>query len=208
MPVAKKMQSSGGWLTVLGIVSIVAGILAIAIPFAAGVAFTWVIGAALFAVGILQVIGAFRAGSWGAGIADFLGGLIYVIAGVIAFINPMVALAAMAMIIAIFFLVRGIYQIWASFQIKPEQGWGWLLFGGILALILGVMLLLKWPGTAIWVVGLFVGIELIFSGWTEVFLGGRLRQVGNAMEDRGDALREKVAEAGQQMGEGTDEPAS
>lgn len=206
MPVAKKLKHSGGWLVALGILSIIAGVLAIALPGASGATFTWLIGAVLLGVGIVQIIGAFKAGSWGAGLADLLGGLLYAVAGIIALVNTWSAMAALALLIAIFFLVRGIYQVWASFQIKPEAGWGWLLFGGILALALGLMLLVQWPGTALWVIGLFVGIELIFSGWTYVFLGSGLRRMGGTLEDRADAIREKVNEAGRKLGEGADEP--
>ena len=60
----------------------------------------------------------------------------------------------------------------AGFQAKPIKGWGWLVFSGAVAVILGVLILRDWPGTAQWLVGLLVGIRLIFAGWSMMMMGG------------------------------------
>ena len=205
MAMAKKAKSTGGWILALGILSIIGGLFAIALPLAAGVSVAWVIGIVLLAVGVLQLIGVFQGQSEGQGWADGLGAVIYILGGILSLTHPLAALAAITMLLAIYFGVSGVYQIWAALQVKPAEGWGWIMFGGILSLLLGLMLLLKWPSTALWVPGLFVGIHLIFAGWTKVFLGGRLRGVGKDLEKAGEAVKAKIDEAGRKLGEGLDD---
>jgi uncharacterized membrane protein HdeD (DUF308 family) len=183
MATATDIKHSGGWLVALGAVTILAGMVAVALPLAAGVTFAWFVGVVLLVVGILQFVGAWRARAWGGQTADLVGGVLYVVAGILAVAFPMAMLAVLALAIAIFLMLRGAYQTWAALRIKPARGWGWLLFGGVLALVLGLLLLLGWPDKTVWVIGLFVGIELIFTGWTYAFLGVGIRGIGSEMED-------------------------
>ena len=82
--------------------------------------------------------------------------------------------------LAIFLFLRGIIQIQGAFAVKPENGWGWLLFGGILAILLGVLLMMKWPIGGMLAIGIFIGIELLFSGITVLMFGGDLRRAAKA----------------------------
>jgi uncharacterized membrane protein HdeD (DUF308 family) len=69
-----------------------------------------------------------------------------------------------------------------AFQHRGTKGWGWLLFGGIVAVLLGAMIASRWPVSGLWVIGLFVAIELIMNGWTYVFLALAAKEVGKGIE--------------------------
>lgn len=195
--VAKEMKKTGGWMMFLGVLYLIAGTLCIILPLAAGVAVAWVIGIALLAVGIVQAIGAFQAGSFGAGVGEFLIGLLYVVAGVLVLLHPLAGLTFLTMLITVLLFIHGVLLIASAFQIKPEDGWGWLMFGGVLSIILAIMLFMKFPTTALWLPGVLVGVDLLFSGWTILFTGGAVRGTGKDIEKARDDMRQQVSDAAQ-----------
>ena len=180
----KGLKKRGGWMMVLGVLQILGGIFAIAAPFAATGAVAWILGCILIVVGLFEAFSAFRAQTFWSGMGDVLGGILYLIAGAFILMNLQFAMILLGTLVAIFLIARGVLQTMASFQLKPAKGWGWVLFGGLLAILLGVLLMMKWPLAPAMAVGIFIGIELIFSGWTLVFLGGDVRDVGKRINER------------------------
>lgn len=180
----KAVKSRGGWMMFLGIMQIIGGIFAIIAPFAATGAVAWILGCILIVIGLFEAFSAFQAQTFWSGMGDVLGGLLYLIAGVFVLANLQYAMIAIGTLVAIFLIARGVLQIMASFQLRPADGWGWVLFGGVLALLLGILLMMKWPLAPAMAVGVFIGIELIFSGWTLVFMGGDVRDVGKRINER------------------------
>ena len=81
-------------------------------------------------------------------------------------------MASITMVLAVYLFVDGIMAVVAGFQAKPMKGWGWVVFSGVAAIVLGVLIWKEWPGSAQWVVGLLVGIRLITAGWSMMMLGG------------------------------------
>ena len=108
--------------------------------------------------------------------ADVLAGALYLIVGILLLLNPIIGAGLLALFVAIPFFLRGARQIWASLKIRPEDGWGWLLFGGALALLLGIFLLANWPLGGMVAVGVFIGIEMLFEGVMLLRFGGALRE--------------------------------
>lgn len=192
MAIAKEMKKTGGWMMFLGVLYLLAGLLCVLLPLVAGMAVAWVLGIALAVLGVVQVVGAFQASSFGAGIGDALIGLLYLVVGVLVLMHPIAGLAFLSTLIVVMMLIHGILLISSALQIKPEDGWGWILFGGILSVVLAVILILK-PTKALWLPGLLVGIDLLFSGWTILFTGGAVRSRGKALLDAKDAFRDRVA---------------
>ncbi len=178
----KELKQAGGSMVFLGILQIIVGILAILAPLAAGKAVVWVIGVVLIVLGGAWLFGAFKEDSFGAGAVTFLGGLLYLVCGILVILHPLAGLGFLGTLLAIFLFMRGILQIQGAFVVKPEKGWGWLLFGGILAILLGVLLMMNWPLGGMWAIGVFIGIELLFTGMTVLFFGGDLR---SAAKDAG-----------------------
>jgi uncharacterized membrane protein HdeD (DUF308 family) len=172
---------------------VIFGVLAIAAPFITGVAVAIFVGSLLVLTGIAQLVHAFKARMWGIGFWGSVIGLLSIAAGVYMMIRPGVGLAALTLLLAIYFLVDGISEIIAAFRIKPDQGWGWVLFNGIIAVLLGLMIWRQWPVSGAWAIGVLVGIHILITGWSMIILGTGARRVAGAIED---AVEDAVDTAG------------
>ena len=161
-----------GWLLVLGIVQIIAGWIAIAVPVVASFAAVAIFGALLIVTAIFQLIHAFRVRSWPRSAWSGLGGVFYAIAGVLVAIYPVSGALALAVMIAILLIADGALRIGFAMMMmmRPLPGWGWLVAGGLGSVFVGVILLIGWPATALWVTGLLLGINLIFTGSMHIAL--------------------------------------
>jgi uncharacterized membrane protein HdeD (DUF308 family) len=152
------------WFIALGIIFLILGTLAILLPFAASLATTLVLGWLLVFGGIFQGVHAAENWRWrGAGWA-LVGGLLHVIAGALVIVFPVAGTLALTFILAVFFAAQGVLKIIRAVQHRGMPAWGWLVFDGLLSLALGLMIGLGWPSTAVWALGLLLGIDLLFSG--------------------------------------------
>ena len=167
----------------VGIFLVIAGIVSLFAPLAAGAALATMVGLLLAFGGISLLLLAFRAGSFGHGMVVFLIGALTAVAGIYMMSEPGVALVTMGVFLAMYFAVTGIVEIIYALRLKPVQGWGWLLFGGIVSLLLGIMMWRQMPLTAAWAVGVLVGIRLLMSGFELMVIGGAAGKVANALED-------------------------
>jgi uncharacterized membrane protein HdeD (DUF308 family) len=171
-----------GWFLVLGIVLIVAGLAAIAFPLYSTIAAKIVLGWLFLIGGVMIILHAFQVPSWGAFLWELLIGILYVVAGGYLAFFPLTGLLTLALVLAVLFITEGIFEVIMAFRVRPHEGWGWLLLSGLAALAVGVMIALDLPGSAVWALGLLVGINLLFSGWSYVFLAmaGRRAREGKA----------------------------
>jgi uncharacterized membrane protein HdeD (DUF308 family) len=158
------------WLLVLGLVQLIAGGIAIAVPIVASLAAVAVLGAVLIVSAILQIAHAFKVRAWPRSAWYALGGLLYAIVGVLAVLYPFSGLLTLAVMIALLLIAEGSARIVFGTGVRPAPGWGWLVAAGISSIVVGVILLLGWPTTALWGVGLLLGINLIFTGAANVTL--------------------------------------
>ena len=175
----KKNAKTAKWV---GVLLIIAGFLAIIMPLAAGAAFAKMIGVLLAFGGVMQLLLAFRAGSFGPGLMVFVIGALTLVTGLYMISQPGVALATLALFLAAYFIVTGIAEVVSAFQVKPVGGWGWLMFGGIVSVILGIMIWRQWPLSGAWAVGVLVGIRMLMSGFELMAIGGAAGDVANALD--------------------------
>jgi uncharacterized membrane protein HdeD (DUF308 family) len=153
-----------GWLLVLGIVQIVAGCLAIAVPVVASLAAVGIFGAVLLVTATLQLIHAFKVRAWPRSAWYGLGGVLYAIAGLLVVVYPLGGALTLAVLIAILFIADGALRMVFGMIVRPVVGWGWLVAAGLASIFVGVILLIGWPATALWATGLLLGVNLIFTG--------------------------------------------
>jgi len=179
----EEAKKNSGLLIFLGVVTVIFGVIAIAAPFLTGITVTVFVGFLVLASGIAQIIHALKSKQWGTGIWGTVIGLLGCVAGLIMIARPIVGLATLALLLAFYFLVDGISEIIAAFKIKPDQGWGWVLFNGVIALFLGVMIWRQWPVSGAWAIGILFGVHMLVSGWTMVVLGTGARRIAGAVED-------------------------
>ncbi len=104
-------------------------------------------------------------------------GVLYVVLGLFFLRDPGDALLSMTLLLACVLMVGGLFRIIGSVMYHFPH-WGWTLGGGIINLVLGIMIWQQWPVSGLWVIGLFVGIDLIFTGWTWVMLALSVKKLG------------------------------
>jgi len=161
-------KKNAGMLIFFGVVEIIVGVLAIAAPAIAGGAVAMMIGILFIVAGIARLFGAFMADSFGAGALTFIWGLIIAAAGFYFMIHPGLGMATLTLLLAVIFFIDGILRVIMSFKMKPVSGWGWMLFGGIVSVILAFMIWGQFPMSGVWLVGTLVGINLLISGITTI----------------------------------------
>ncbi len=154
---------------VLGIILIVLGAIAVSISAAVTLASMVFFGWFLLIGGIVQGVYAFSHRRWHF-FPELLLATFYVVVGILILGNPVAAELALTLMMIAFFLVAGIFRIVAASTIRFSNRWS-MFAGGIVSLLLGLLLWTGWPATAFWVIGLFIGIELIFNGWSTIMLG-------------------------------------
>jgi len=154
-----------------GAVLMVLGVFAILAPMFTGIAVTVLVGLLLAGAGVVQTIFAFQAESFGKGALRFLFGGLGVAAGLIMLFMPDRGLGALTILLAAFFVASGIVDIALAFKARPEEGWGWMLFSGIMAVALGAFIMAGWPVSGVWAVGIYVGIRILVQAWILMALG-------------------------------------
>jgi uncharacterized membrane protein HdeD (DUF308 family) len=170
----KRLRDAWWWLLLLGVLLVVGGIIALAYPFVSSVGFILVLGAILIFVGAAIIIASFWAGKWSALLVQLLVGILYVIAGIAIRDTPVESTAVLTLLIAAFFIVVGLFRIVAALVERFPQ-WGWALLNGVITLIAGIVIYDTFPVSALWVIGLLVGLELLFNGWTWIMLALEIR---------------------------------
>ncbi|MCL2912343.1 DUF308 domain-containing protein [Shewanella corallii] len=161
----KAYKTSKTW----GYVTIVLGILALALPLAMGLAVAALFAIALVAVGVVQLLAAWPGEGRGLSFR-LVWAVLTLVAGLYMLINPGVSLATLTLFLGSYFLVDGIANILAAFQLKPRHGWGYVAMGGLSSLILALIILVQWPVSSEFVIGILIGIKLLILGITMVAL--------------------------------------
>jgi len=169
-------KKNSGFLIFLGIMTVIFGVVAIGSPLITGVAVAVFVGFLLLASGVARIVHALKSKQWGTGFWGTLIGVLGVAAGLLMIFRPLIGLVTMTMLIAIYFLIDGISEIIAAFKIKPDQGWGWVLFNGIIAVLLGLMIWRQWPVSGAWAIGILVGLDLLLTGVVTIVLALAVRR--------------------------------
>lgn len=164
-----EMVASNYWggLFLLGIILIVVGIFAIWAPFVSTFASVLTLGWLLVVSGVIQLVFAFSTRRSGSYLAHALFAILNIIIGFLMITHPDITAATLTLLLAAFFLGLGLFRIFSAAAMRFES-WGWIFVSGVLALILGILILVHWPSSALWVLGLFIGIDFLFTGWTMV----------------------------------------
>jgi uncharacterized membrane protein HdeD (DUF308 family) len=119
--------------------------------------------------GVMEAVHAFWRKRWAGFFLDLLTGILYVVVGWMMVTNPKESALLLTLIIAMFLLFEGVFRIVVALSARYPH-WGWVLLNGVISLVLGLMIWRQWPYSGLWVIGLFVGIEMLFNGWSLVML--------------------------------------
>jgi uncharacterized membrane protein HdeD (DUF308 family) len=174
------MKKASSWSIVLGILMIVAGIIAMLAPWEAGLVITLVVGWSAIFNGVAQIIFAFHTHGGFHIFLEIILGIIYIIAGIFLLMHPGAGLLALTLFLASFLLVYGIFALVLAFRMRPHRGWGWVFFDAIITFLLGILIWAHWPWTSAWVVGTLFGVSIFISGITRLMMSLALRRAATA----------------------------
>lgn len=166
------IKESAGVAIAVGVVLVIAGLLAIGSPLVAGRSVSVFVGVMLLIGGIGQLALAFKAGLFGKGLPSSIIGMVTILIGIFMLNSPG---AILTTFLAAYFLLTGIIEIFIAFQVKPAKGWVWTLFSGSIAVLFGFMIWGQFPVSGVWVIGMLVGIRMLFSGLMLITLGSAAR---------------------------------
>ncbi|KTD18944.1 HdeD family acid-resistance protein [Legionella jordanis] len=166
----RELRRNWGWLLALGIVFVFLGCIGLGMLVSLTLASMLFLGVLLLIGGFSQIIDAFKSKQWKAVAWHAFIAILYLIAGGLVLYDPFFASAIITALLASVLIIIGISRFFMAIMLKGAAGWGWLLFAGIIAFILGIMILMQWPVSGLWIIGLFIAIELLVSGWTYIFL--------------------------------------
>lgn len=167
------LRAKRGWIVALGIIYLVAGLVALGSVVMATIVSVFVVGIMMLIAGVAEVINAFQIKSWGRFLLWLLLGVLYIVAGFLTFENPLLAAALLTLLLGVSLTASGIMRIILAFGMKEGTPWIWVVLSGAITLLLGLVILAHWPVSSLYILGLFLGIDLVIAGagWLAVGLG-------------------------------------
>lgn len=164
----EEAKKNWGWFLAFGVLLVILGLGVISSSYYATVFSVILFGAFLLAAGVVQIVQAFLAQKWSGFFLTLFLGILYLIVGFICITRPTVAAINLTLLIAAFLFIAGLFRMIVSLILRYDQ-WGWVFFNGLVTFILGVMIYSNWPLTGLWVIGLFIGIDMVLSGWSWIW---------------------------------------
>jgi len=173
---------SWGWFLVLGISLAALGVLGIVYSTSATVASMYFFGGVLVAAAVIECINAIMVGKWSGFFLHLLGALLFGVTGFLLLRYPSMSAESLTALMGVYFIVGGTFEVIAPLFVGlPDSGWH--VLNGIVSILLGILVLVQWPVSGVWVIGMFVGIDLVFRGITWTIFAFGLRAI------RGDVPR-------------------
>jgi uncharacterized membrane protein HdeD (DUF308 family) len=171
----EELRQASGWLLLLGISLIVLGTLALIVPVVATLSAVVIYGWLLLFAGIAQVVASFAAWRWGGFFIHLLMGLVDIVIGVVFLRHWDVGAAVLTLFLIVAFLVGGIFRLVIALSLRFPN-WGWTVLSGLITFAVGVILWVDFPWDTVTIPGLFLGIQMLFYGWSAVMLARAARR--------------------------------
>ncbi len=165
----EEVRNHRTWFFIWGVLLIVLGCIAVGSSVLATIVSVMLLGWILIFSGTFAFVHGFMRRQWQGFFLNLLAGVLYAVAGLLMVTHPAMAAVTLTLLIAMLLIVAGAFRLFIAFAM-PLHHRGWVVLNGIIAIVLGAMIWDAWPVSGLWVIGLFIGIDLIFDGWTEVIL--------------------------------------
>jgi uncharacterized membrane protein HdeD (DUF308 family) len=175
------VKKAVGWSIGLSVLMIVAGIVAIASPLAAGIAVNLLVAWLLVFSGCAHLVFAWYTRSAGGVLWELLLGTLYICIGVYLLVHPLAGLESLTIALAIYLFLEAVLEFVLGFILRPLPGTNWLFIDGIITLILAVMIWKTWPANTPWIIGAIVGISMLFSGTSRLMLSLAARSLASKL---------------------------
>jgi uncharacterized membrane protein HdeD (DUF308 family) len=171
------LRAKWGWIVALGVVYVFAGFVALGSVVMATVASVLIVGVMMIIAGAAEIINAFQIKSWGKFLIWALLGVLYIVAGFVTFENPLFAAVLLTLLLGASLVASGVVRLFLAFNMRREMPWIWVAFSAVITLLLGVLILARWPINSVYILGLFLGIDLVMAGAGWIGLGLGLHRV-------------------------------
>jgi uncharacterized membrane protein HdeD (DUF308 family) len=168
------------WVTILGIVMIVAGVLAVMAPGPAALAATLFFGAMFMVGGVAEIAHAFATRHEDGFGWKLVSGIATLVLGILFAAFPIAGIATLALFVGALLFAHGVFSGMLAFKLKPKQGWGWVLLDAIVSIVLAILIAIGWPSSSIGIIGLLVGFSLISAGIWRIILGRAMGETSHA----------------------------
>ena len=170
------IKRSWGLLLGLGVLFVVLGCIGLGMVVGLTLASVLFLGVLLIIAGISQIIDVFKSREWEGVVWHAIIAILYLIGGSVVIYDPILASTVITAFIAWVLIIIGITRLIMAFVLRHTNGWAWLFIAGLTAIVLGILILMQWPYSGLWVLGLFIAIELIVNGWTYIFVALGMRR--------------------------------
>lgn len=174
--IPSSIKRNWGWLLALGILMLCLGCLGLSMVIGLTLVSMLFLGVLLVVAGFAQLIDVAKAPHWKASLWHALVAVLYVAVGGVVIYDPILASTVLTAIIASILIVIGLVRFIMALSLKGSKGRGWLFFAGLVSIILGGLILAQWPFSGLWIIGLFIAIEMIVNGWTYILLSFAIRK--------------------------------
>src|ERR1700751_1690552 len=164
LPGIEPLRAKSGWIVALGVVYVIAGLIALGSVVFATVVTVFVVGIMMLISGFAEVINAFQIKSWGKFLLWLLLGLLYIVGGFLTFENPLLAAALLTLFLGCVLLASGAMRIVLGFSMQRGMPWVAVVLSGVITLLLGLVIVVHWPVSSLYILGLFLAIDLIIAG--------------------------------------------
>ena len=164
------------WAIFAGILLVALGIAAVIYDQTATIASVLVFGWVLALAGIMQIIHAFQVRDWSGFFVYLLDGIFRGTVGALLVVYPASGAMALTLVLSFYFIAGGLFRTFLAFSLRYSS-WGWTVASGLVSVVLGVMLAMQWPTSALWFIGFAVGIDLICSGWALLMFAAVAKQL-------------------------------
>ncbi len=170
------LPHNSGWFLFLGVVYVFVGVVAVMSPLVVTLFSVLFFGVLLLAAGIATLIHSFWTQRWDGFALQLLAGILASVMGFLLIADAAAGAAVITIILASYFLVSGIFRLSFGLLHPRLHHRGALIFSGMVTLLLGILITIHWPSSALWVIGTFIGIDLIFYGFSLITLARALKK--------------------------------
>lgn len=172
----KELTRNWGYLFALGVLFICLGITGLSMVVGLTLVSILFLGVLFLVAGIAQFIDVFKSTEWKAVLWHALIAVLYIFGGILVIKDPLLASALITAMLAWILIMIGVTRFVMAFILRHTSEWGFILFAGLMSLILGILILVQWPLSGLWVIGLFIAVELMMNGWSYLFIALSLRK--------------------------------
>jgi uncharacterized membrane protein HdeD (DUF308 family) len=169
------------WLIVFGVLLVVLGGLAFASVVMATIVSVYFVAITMAMAGAAEIALGLRSSAPRRKLTWVLLGILYVGAGLFAFFNPLLAAGVLTLLLGASLAGAGVVRLFLSFQMQSHSRWWWMAFSAVVTLLLGIMVLAQWPASSLYILGVFLSVDLIFAGACWVTIGAAALSAGDAV---------------------------